>query len=83
MHDLVKFYHDEPNPSGYMFSEVVGWPDNKLEEVHNFVQWIFPIPERSRYVVSTSGHFRTIPGFEERTGIIAMRAYASWIGGRQ
>ncbi|EMC99265.1 hypothetical protein BAUCODRAFT_573567 [Baudoinia panamericana UAMH 10762] len=30
-------------------SKVVGWSDEKLEYVHNFIQWLFPLPESSAF----------------------------------
>ncbi|MGA3103577.1 MAG: opioid growth factor receptor-related protein [Terriglobales bacterium] len=28
------------------------WPDDRLETVHDFVQWLFPLPERSGFNVT-------------------------------
>jgi hypothetical protein len=31
-----------------MWSQIVAWPDDRLEEIHDFIQWLFPLPERSQ-----------------------------------
>lgn len=33
--------------SGRTLREVLGWPDRRLEEVHDYIQWLFPLPEPS------------------------------------
>ncbi|MGI8771868.1 MAG: opioid growth factor receptor-related protein [Acidobacteriaceae bacterium] len=27
--------------------EILAWPDRRLEEVHDYIQWLFPLPEPS------------------------------------
>ena len=49
MSDITKFYRDEANPSGYTWTEVMSWSDDDLERVHDFIQWLFPTDERSRF----------------------------------
>ena len=49
MSEIVKFYRDEPNLSGYTWSYVIAWDDDDLEEIHDFIQWLFPTDERSRF----------------------------------
>ena len=33
--------------AGRRWEEIVGWPDGRLEAVHDFIQWLFPLPEPS------------------------------------
>ena len=49
MSELLKFYRDEANASGYTWAEVIAWEDGELEAVHDFIQWLFPTDERSRF----------------------------------
>jgi Opioid growth factor receptor (OGFr) conserved region len=47
---LVHFYRGEgTDAEGRRLQELWGWSDEDLEEVHDFVQWLFPLPEPSRY----------------------------------
>jgi hypothetical protein len=32
---------------GRSLQEILGWPDDRLEAVHDFIQWLFPLPEPS------------------------------------
>lgn len=34
---------------GRMLPEIQGWDDNRLERVHDYIQWLFPLPERSAF----------------------------------
>lgn len=34
---------------GYRFHEVLGWPDDQWEQVHDFIQWVFPTLQRSGF----------------------------------
>ena len=49
MSEILKFYRDEPNRSGYTWSYVLAWNDDDLEAIHDFIQWLFPTDERSRF----------------------------------
>lgn len=45
---LVGFYQDGArDDAGRTLAEIVAWPDDRLEAVHDFIQWMFPLPERS------------------------------------
>ena len=45
---LVVFYRDgAPDDCGRTLAEVLAWDDNRLEAVHDFIQWLFPLPEPS------------------------------------
>jgi hypothetical protein len=30
-------------------AEILAWPDGRLESVHDYIQWFFPLRKRSRY----------------------------------
>jgi hypothetical protein len=47
-HPLIAFYRDGARDDrGRALSEILAWPDEDLEEVHDFIQWLFPLPEPS------------------------------------
>jgi hypothetical protein len=33
--------------SGRTLEEILRWSDGRLEDVHDYIQWLFPLPERS------------------------------------
>jgi hypothetical protein len=48
---LVRFYAGAaPDAQGRMIDEIWAWSDDALEEGHDFVQWLFPLPEPSAFV---------------------------------
>jgi hypothetical protein len=50
MSRLVDFYRGVANDTeGRSLQEIWGWGDDALEEVHDFIQWLFPLPEPSRF----------------------------------
>jgi len=45
---IVRFYDgQEPDDRGRYLSEIQAWPDERIEAVHDFIQWMFPLAERS------------------------------------
>lgn len=45
---ILDFYSGRSaDDSGRMWQEIVSWTDDQLEEVHDYIQWLFPLPERS------------------------------------
>jgi hypothetical protein len=47
---LLDFYRGQSTDTeGRRLSDIVSWPDDELEAVHDFVQWLFPLPEPSRF----------------------------------
>jgi hypothetical protein len=45
---LLGFYRDGAHDDrGRTVEEIIAWPDDDLEDVHDFIQWLFPLPERS------------------------------------
>ena len=39
-----------PDAHGRTHSGILAWPDEDLEARHDFIQWLFPLPEASRAV---------------------------------
>ena len=47
---VVAFYLGErPDAAGRMIESVWSWGDERLEAVHDYVQWLFPLRERSGF----------------------------------
>jgi hypothetical protein len=44
---LTCFFAGGEDDDGRTFDEILGWDDARLEMVHDYIQWIFPLPERS------------------------------------
>ena len=44
---LKRFFAGGADDDGRTFDEILGWDDARLEMVHDYIQWIFPLPERS------------------------------------
>lgn len=50
MSRLVDFYSGKGNDSeGRRLLDILSWDDYDLEQVHDFIQWLFPLPEASRF----------------------------------
>lgn len=49
--DIIKFLRDEDVDScGRLLSDIFGFDQSKLESVHNYIQWMFPLNEPSQFV---------------------------------
>jgi hypothetical protein len=49
MSPLLDFYRGQGTDSeGRRLAELWAWDDEELEIVHDFIQWLFPLPEPSR-----------------------------------
>lgn len=44
---LTRFFAGGADDDGRTLEEIVGWDDARLEMVHDYIQWVFPLPERS------------------------------------
>ncbi len=50
MSRLVEFYRGTGTDSeGRRLDAILSWGDGRLEAVHDFIQWLFPLPEPSRF----------------------------------
>ena len=47
---IIGFYNGpQPDHRGRYLHEIQRWPDDQLESVHDYIQWLFPLPERSGF----------------------------------
>lgn len=47
---IVPFYvGEQPDVKGRMIQEIWAWDFEELECVHDYIQWLFPLPERSSF----------------------------------
>ena len=45
---IIEFFNGgQPDGAGRYLSELRTWPDQQLESVHDFIQWMFPLTEPS------------------------------------
>jgi hypothetical protein len=45
---LIDFYAGQrPDHRGRLLSEIQSWDFEQLEDIHDFIQWLFPLPEPS------------------------------------
>ena len=49
MNPLLEFYLGGPDDRGRLLKEILAWPDYQLEQVHDYIQWVFPNVERSHF----------------------------------
>lgn len=50
MSHLLEFYRGErPDAEGRMLMDILAFDDESLEEAHDFIQWLFPLTEPSRF----------------------------------
>lgn len=47
---LIRFYAGAaPDDSGRYLRDIHIWPDERLERTHDYIQWLFPLKERSGF----------------------------------
>jgi hypothetical protein len=47
---IVSFYlGTAPDAGGRIIGDVLAWDQARLESVHDYIQWLFPLPEASRF----------------------------------
>ncbi len=47
---LLAFYQGQhPDSKGRMIEEIWSWDYEMLEEIHDYIQWLFPLIEQSRF----------------------------------
>ena len=44
---LVRFFAGGADDQGRTHAEILAWDDARLEQVHDYIQWLFPLPEPS------------------------------------
>jgi hypothetical protein len=82
---IVEFYSGmSPDHRGRYLREIVEWPDDELERVHDYIQWLFPLSERSGFNTSapvldreTIQEFRSRPDLQRnmRASFLRMLAF--------
>jgi len=71
---IIRFYTgEEPDRRGRYLHEIQQWPDGQLEAVHDYIQWLFPLPEPSGFNVAAPvvhqdsiREFRTRPELQQK-----------------
>ena len=71
---IIGFYSGtQPDHRGRYLNEIQGSPDAQLESVHDYIQWLFPLPERSGFNVAAPvlthesiNEFRMRPELQEK-----------------
>ena len=49
MSAILDFYKGSGgNSGGWRLHEILEWSDGQLEDVHDYIQWLFPLPEHSQ-----------------------------------
>ena len=46
---ILDFYRGGRDSEGRTLQEIWAWSDDELEEVHDYIQWLFPLPEPSQF----------------------------------
>jgi len=81
---LIRFYAGlGPDSRGRLLSEIQSWPDDKLERTHDYIQWLFPLFERSGFNMQapildadTTNQFRSRPDLRRHLRISMDRMLA-------
>lgn len=53
MSKIVDFYLDGTDDKGRSIADILNWSDSKIEAVHDFIQWVFPLHEKSLHSINT------------------------------
>jgi Opioid growth factor receptor (OGFr) conserved region len=82
---IIRFYDGVvADDRGRSLREIWRWPDEKLESTHDYIQWLFPLPERSGFNPEaplfdkeTQREFRSRPELRARmrTSFVRMLAF--------
>jgi len=46
---ILEFYRGGKDAEGRTLTEILAWDDEKLEDVHDYIQWIFPTAKASEF----------------------------------
>lgn len=47
--DILRFYRGGRDSAGRTRADILAWDNDRLELVHDYIQWLFPLPERSAF----------------------------------
>ncbi len=78
---IIGFYSGtEPDHRGRYLHEIQEWPDDQLEAVHDYIQWLFPLPEPSGFNLAAPvldresiQEFRKRPDLQEKLRVSFLR----------
>jgi hypothetical protein len=78
---IIGFYSGtEPDHRGRYLHEIQAWPYDQLEVVHDYIQWLFPLPEPSGFNVAAPvlnrksiQEFRTRADLQEKLRVSFLR----------
>lgn len=73
MSRILDFYRGGPDHRGRRLSEILTWNAERLEHTHDYIQWLFPLPEPSAFQPSApqltaedAAEFRRSPELQGR-----------------
>ena len=49
MSKLTDFYFGQGRGAGRLFEDIMAFTDEEMESTHDYIQWIFPVPEPSKW----------------------------------
>ncbi|TAN23081.1 MAG: hypothetical protein EPN33_06235 [Acidobacteria bacterium] len=84
MSRILDFYRGGPDHRGRRLSEIIAWDAARLEHTHDYIQWLFPLPEPSAFQPSAplltpedAAEFRRSPELQDRMrqALAAMLAF--------
>jgi hypothetical protein len=78
---IIGFYNGtESDHRGRYLHEIQEWPDDQLESVHDYIQWLFPLPEPSGFNVAAPilnpqsiQEFRSRPDLQQNLRVSFLR----------
>jgi Opioid growth factor receptor (OGFr) conserved region len=78
---IIEFYcGTQPDHRGRYLHEIQQWADDQLEAVHDYVQWLFPLPEPSGFNAAAPTltresieEFRTRPELQQKLRVTFLR----------
>ena len=78
---IIAFYSGtEPDNRGRYLHEIQEWQDDQLEAVHDYIQWLFPLPEPSGFNLAAPvlnresiQEFRARPDLQEKLRVSFLR----------
>jgi hypothetical protein len=78
---IIGFYNGtQPDHRGRYLHEIQQWPDEQLESVHDYIQWLFPLPEPCGFNAAAPvltreciQEFRSRPDLQESLRVSFMR----------
>ncbi|HEY0786637.1 MAG TPA: opioid growth factor receptor-related protein [Acidobacteriaceae bacterium] len=77
---LLAFYRDErPDAQGRTLTNMLAWSDATLEAVHDYIQWLFPLPEVSGANPSAPLLTPRVQAAFRESDLIRGRMRAAWL----